>query len=100
MNSHDLLRLAWQAIWFHRQRSLLTLLGVMLAAVLSKQGQMKAAETMLQQALAMQRRLTRDETLDTATTLGTLGSTFLSQGKLEEAKTTLREALAIQKKMP
>jgi putative ABC transport system permease protein len=28
MNWGDLLRLAWQAVWFHRQRSLLTMLGI------------------------------------------------------------------------
>ena len=30
MNSRDLLRLAWQAIWFHRQRSILTMLGILI----------------------------------------------------------------------
>src|SRR5690606_29307991 len=30
MNTLDVLRLAWQAIWFHRQRSLLTVLGILI----------------------------------------------------------------------
>jgi putative ABC transport system permease protein len=30
MSARDLLRLAWQAIWFHRQRSLLTMLGILI----------------------------------------------------------------------
>ena len=30
MNSQDLLRLAWQSVWFHRQRSLLTMLGILI----------------------------------------------------------------------
>lgn len=30
MNSRDLLGLAWQAIWFHRQRSILTMLGILI----------------------------------------------------------------------
>ena len=30
MNSRDILRLAWQAVWFHRQRSLLTMLGILI----------------------------------------------------------------------
>src|SRR5512136_904378 len=30
MNHRDLLRLAWQAVWFHRQRSLLTMLGILI----------------------------------------------------------------------
>jgi putative ABC transport system permease protein len=30
MNTRDLLRLAWHAIWFHRQRSLLTMLGILI----------------------------------------------------------------------
>lgn len=29
MNARDILRLAWQAVWFHRQRSLLTMLGIL-----------------------------------------------------------------------
>lgn len=29
MNSRDVLRLAWQAVWFHRQRSALTMLGIL-----------------------------------------------------------------------
>jgi len=30
MNARDLLRLAWYALWFHRQRSLLTMLGILI----------------------------------------------------------------------
>lgn len=30
MNARDLFRLAWHAIWFHRQRSLLTMLGILI----------------------------------------------------------------------
>jgi putative ABC transport system permease protein len=30
MNTRDLLRLAWQSVWFHRQRSLLTMLGILI----------------------------------------------------------------------
>jgi putative ABC transport system permease protein len=30
MSTTDLLRLAWHAIWFHRQRSLLTMLGILI----------------------------------------------------------------------
>jgi putative ABC transport system permease protein len=30
MNSRDILRLAWQAVWFHRQRSFLTMLGILI----------------------------------------------------------------------
>jgi len=30
MNARDLLRLAWQAVWFHRQRSILTMLGMLI----------------------------------------------------------------------
>jgi len=30
MNAHDMLHLAWQAVWFHRQRSFLTMLGVLI----------------------------------------------------------------------
>lgn len=30
MSFRDLFRLAWQAIWFHRQRSLLTMLGILI----------------------------------------------------------------------
>lgn len=30
MSSRDLLRLAWQSIWFHRMRSLLTMLGILI----------------------------------------------------------------------
>ncbi len=30
MNSRDILRLAWQAVWFHRQRSVLTMLGILI----------------------------------------------------------------------
>jgi putative ABC transport system permease protein len=30
MNSRDVLRLAWQAVWFHRQRSVLTMLGILI----------------------------------------------------------------------
>jgi putative ABC transport system permease protein len=30
MSYRDLLRLAWQAIWFHRQRSVLTMLGILI----------------------------------------------------------------------
>lgn len=30
MSGRDLLRLAWQSIWFHRQRSLLTVLGILI----------------------------------------------------------------------
>lgn len=30
MKGRDLLRLAWQSIWFHRQRSLLTVLGILI----------------------------------------------------------------------
>jgi len=30
MSTRDLLRLAWHAIWFHRQRSLLTMLGILI----------------------------------------------------------------------
>jgi len=30
MSARDLLRLAWHAIWFHRQRSLLTMLGILI----------------------------------------------------------------------
>ncbi len=30
MNGRDLLRLAWQAVWFHRQRSFLTMLGILI----------------------------------------------------------------------
>lgn len=29
MNTRDLLRLAWQAVWYHRQRSVLTMLGIL-----------------------------------------------------------------------
>jgi putative ABC transport system permease protein len=30
MTCRDLLQLAWQAVWFHRQRSLLTMLGILI----------------------------------------------------------------------
>jgi putative ABC transport system permease protein len=30
MSSSDILRLAWQAVWFHRQRSVLTMLGILI----------------------------------------------------------------------
>ncbi len=30
MNTRDILRLAWQAVWFHRQRSVLTMLGILI----------------------------------------------------------------------
>ena len=30
MSARDLLRLAWQAVWFHRQRSILTMLGMLI----------------------------------------------------------------------
>jgi putative ABC transport system permease protein len=30
MNYQDLLRLAWQSVWFHRQRSVLTMLGILI----------------------------------------------------------------------
>jgi putative ABC transport system permease protein len=30
MNPRDLLRLAWQSVWFHRQRSMLTMLGILI----------------------------------------------------------------------
>jgi len=30
MTWRDLLQLAWQAVWFHRQRSLLTMLGILI----------------------------------------------------------------------
>ncbi len=30
MNGRDILRLAWQAVWFHRQRSALTMLGILI----------------------------------------------------------------------
>jgi putative ABC transport system permease protein len=30
MNTRDVLRLAWQSVWFHRQRSLLTMLGILI----------------------------------------------------------------------
>jgi putative ABC transport system permease protein len=30
MSTRDILRLAWQAIWFHRQRSLLTMMGILI----------------------------------------------------------------------
>jgi putative ABC transport system permease protein len=30
MSTRDLLRLAWQALWFHRQRSFLTMLGILI----------------------------------------------------------------------
>jgi putative ABC transport system permease protein len=30
VNYQDLLRLAWQSVWFHRQRSLLTMLGILI----------------------------------------------------------------------
>ena len=30
MSYQDLLRLAWQSVWFHRQRSLLTMLGILI----------------------------------------------------------------------
>jgi putative ABC transport system permease protein len=30
MNGRDILRLAWQAVWFHRQRSFLTMLGILI----------------------------------------------------------------------
>ncbi len=30
MNARDIFRLAWQAVWFHRQRSLLTMLGIVI----------------------------------------------------------------------
>jgi putative ABC transport system permease protein len=30
VNFRDLLRLAWQAVWFHRQRSVLTMLGILI----------------------------------------------------------------------
>jgi len=30
MNSRDLLRLVWNAVWFHRQRSALTMLGILI----------------------------------------------------------------------
>lgn len=30
MNYRDLLRLAWQSLWFHRQRSILTMLGILI----------------------------------------------------------------------
>jgi len=30
MSTRDLLRLAWHALWFHRQRSLLTMLGILI----------------------------------------------------------------------
>jgi putative ABC transport system permease protein len=30
VNYRDLLRLAWQSVWFHRQRSLLTMLGILI----------------------------------------------------------------------
>ena len=40
MSSRDLLRLAWQAVWFHRQRSGLTMLGILVgiasAAIVGK----------------------------------------------------------------
>ena len=29
MRSGDVMRLAWQAVWFHRQRSVLTMLGIL-----------------------------------------------------------------------
>src|SRR5271157_2380165 len=30
MSFKDLLRLAWQSLWFHRQRSILTMLGILI----------------------------------------------------------------------
>ena len=30
MNTSDIVRLAWQAVWFHRQRSILTMLGILI----------------------------------------------------------------------
>jgi putative ABC transport system permease protein len=30
MSARDLVRLAWQSVWFHRQRSLLTMLGILI----------------------------------------------------------------------
>lgn len=30
MSTRDLVRLAWQAVWFHRQRSVLTMLGILI----------------------------------------------------------------------
>ena len=30
MSGRDLLGLAWQAVWFHRQRSVLTMLGILI----------------------------------------------------------------------
>ncbi len=30
MNTRDVLRLAWESMWFHRQRSLLTMLGILI----------------------------------------------------------------------
>ncbi|HEY5914746.1 MAG TPA: ABC transporter permease [Verrucomicrobiae bacterium] len=30
MNARDIFRLAWQAVWFHRQRSALTMLGILI----------------------------------------------------------------------
>jgi len=62
-------------------------------------GNYAQAETTLQQALAMQRRLLGNEHLSVAITLSHLASVFRDLGKLPQAETASREALAITRKV-
>jgi serine/threonine protein kinase/tetratricopeptide (TPR) repeat protein len=66
-----------------------------LAMMLGNQGRLDEAETMFGEAMAIQRRLGRE---DVSTTLNNLSLTLMDRGRHAEAETVLREALTLHRK--
>jgi tetratricopeptide (TPR) repeat protein len=70
-----------------------------LGAVLLETGETKRARPLLEEALAMRRRLVGPEGEQTAVTLVELGRAYGDEGDLHRAEPLLREALAIRRKL-
>lgn len=70
-----------------------------LAVVLTAQGDLQSAETLLRDALAMEGELLPREHGNVADTLAALGTVLIKKGDLEGATTNHQEALAIRRKL-
>jgi tetratricopeptide (TPR) repeat protein len=71
-----------------------------LAMALYGQGQLTAAESYLQEAVAMDRRLFGEDSLPVAASLYDLASVLRAKGELAEAEQADRQALTVRRKLP
>ncbi len=70
-----------------------------LAGLYDNQGRYSEAEPLLQEALAMSKRVLGDEHPDVATSLNNLALLYDNQGRYSEAEPLYQEALAMRKRV-